>query len=165
MQRKTYTKMAKKTKKEFFIKGKDVITDQDAPVVSDEFLDKRQPEGDYHGQTIEVKSDTKLEQDTGTGEAMVMRTFQYIANKEMFKNGRPSSQAIFEAHQKDIAGLLWSDGLTPATDVEPTFIFTPDYSKYLIMVWARPSIGQTLVDNTKTLTEILNGSSTNRDEV
>lgn len=139
----------------FYIKGKEEIKDLDAPVVSDEFLDKRQPEGDYHGQTIEVRSKTKLEEDLGTGEAVIMRSYVFASNPQLFLNGRPDSQEIFQSHMKGIQSMLWADGLSPAVEIEPRLIFAPDNKTYLIMVWARPSIGQAVIENTRTLTEII----------
>lgn len=156
--------MAKK-QKEFFIKGKQTITDPDAPVISNEFVDVRE-DGTYQGQTIEVSSDTKLEQDTGTGEVFIMRTYEFGANPLMFKDGFPHPQELFNSHMKGIAGMLWQDGLSPATELEPRVIYTPDRKKYLIMVWARPSLGQSVIDTPKTLTEIIHdGRRKDRDSV
>lgn len=156
--------MAKK--KQFFIKGKDIITDASAPVVSNEFLDKRE-DGDYTGQTLEVQSDTKLEEDTGIGEAIVMRTYEFRTNPELLKPNTkfPTAQEFFNDHMKGISGLLWSDGLRPAEEVAPRIIFTKDKKTYLIMVWARPGLGQSLLAPTQTLSEIIHGRRQDRNEV
>lgn len=156
-----------KDKKQFFIKGKDIITDPDAPIVSDEFIDKRE-DGEYTGQTIEVQSETKLEQDTGTGNAIVLRTYEFRVHPDYLKPEAklPHPQEIFQSHMKGIAGMLWSDGLTPETGIDPRIIFSRDKKTYLIMVWASPQIGQVLTEKPKTLSEIAkNETKSNRDEV
>lgn len=162
------TKMIQSGKmpKQFYIKGKDEIKDVDAPVISDEFID-HQPEGDYEGQTIGVKSDTKLEEDLGVGAVKILRTFEFGTNPHVFDKGLPDGQTMFEAHRKLIAGLLWQDGMTPIIELDPKIILSSDKSKYLIMVWAKPSIGQVLVEQTKTLSEIVHNerSKQNPDKV
>ncbi len=157
------TKVRKSTTKakKFFIKGKEKVTDLDAPVVSDEFIDK-QPEGEYTGQTIEVHSDTKLEDDKGTGDAYILRTYEFGTNPE-FLMKMPDAQTIFDSHMRGISGMLWSDGMTPVTDLEPKIIFSKDRRKYLIMVWAKPSIGQTILETTKTLSEYARESHSRND--
>src|SRR3990167_3741927 len=106
-------------KKEFFIKGKQEITDTNAPVISDEFIDTTREEGDYVGQTIEVHSETKLEQDKGEGGGIAMRTFEFASNPMIFQHGIPDPQAIFNSHLKGIEATLWQDGLEPMTELEP----------------------------------------------
>ncbi len=140
--------------KKYFIKGKEEITDLNAPVISNEFIDK-QPEGDYQGQTIEVRSDTKLEEDLGTGEVAILRTFKFTANPEIFNKGNPSPQEIFESHRRGIEGLLWQDGMTPDKTLESKFILLDDRSAYFIQIWARPQMGQVTLDKTRTLSEII----------
>ncbi len=140
----------------YFVQGKDEIVDPDAPVVSGEFIDK-QEDGDYTGQSIEVKSKTKLEEDLGTGDIVLLRTYEFGANPEMFKDGEPSGQDVFNSHMKGILGMLWGDGLQPVPEIEPKLIFSKDRSKYLIMVGARPSLGQSILETPKTLTEIIHG--------
>lgn len=151
--------------KKFFIEGKDEITDKNAPVIRNEFIDTTREEGVYRGQEIEVKSETKLEQDQGTGEAFVLRTYEFITNPEMLTKGLPDSQAIFNSHAKGIEGMLWGDGLVPAPEIAPRLVFSKNGSKYLIMVWARPQLGETLVDQTRTLSEIVHERRPDRDKV
>lgn len=148
--------------KPFYIKGKDEIKDSSAPIISDEFIDKR-PEGDYHGQTIGVESDTKLESDLGVGEPFVIRTYEFKANTQIINQHKPSTQDIFNSHLRGIEGFLWQDGLTIAKEIEPHLMFTPTKTSYLITVHARPSVGQTILETPKTLTELLHGSRKNRD--
>ncbi len=149
-------------KQEFYIRGKDEIKNPDAPVISDEFIDTTREEGLYQGQTIEVRSDTKLEEDKGTGDVAILRTFRFTPNPEIFNVRMPSIDEIFASHQNGIMGLLWQDGMTPDKTLEPKFILSPDRSFYLIQVWARPSVGQTVIDETRTLSEIIkNDTRTN----
>jgi len=156
--------------KEFFIKGKQEITDADAPIISDEFIDTTREEGDYTGQTIEVHSETKLEQDKGEGHGVVMRTFEFATNPIIFQHGNPNPQDIFSSHLKGIEATLWTDGLEPMTELEPRLIFTSNRNKYLILVWARAQKGQVTLENrlqkeARTLTEIVNDTRQNTDQV
>lgn len=139
------------SKEKYFIKGKDEITDS-SPIVSDEFLDK-QPEGDYIGQSIQVNSQTRLEDDLGTGQELILRTYEFATDPKYIKEGLPDAQVLFESHMKGIAGMLWSDGFTPVTALQPRIIFTTNKTKYLIMVWATPSLGQVVLEKTQTLSE------------
>lgn len=148
-------------KKQFYIKGKDEIKDLDAPVISNEFIDHFEG-NEYRGQDIEVRSDTKLESDLGTGEAMFIRSYQFTINPEIFNKGIPSSQEIFNSHTKGIAAMLWQDGLQPATEIEPRLVYVKDKQTgqvvgYWIIVTARMALGQTLLETPQTLTEILHG--------
>ena len=157
-------------KKEFFIKGKQEITDTDAPIISDEFIDTTREEGDYHGQTIEVHSETKLEEDRGMGRGVVMRTFEFAASPIIFQHGTPNPQDIFNSHLKGIEATLWSDGLEPMVELEPRLIFTPQRDKYLILVWARVQKGQVALENkiqkeAQTLTQIVNDTRQNSDVI
>lgn len=149
----TPRKKSTKTGKKYFIKGKEEITDPTAPIVSDEFIDK-QPEGDYSGQTLEVRSKTHLEADEGTGQHYILRTYEFATDPKYIREGLPDAQVIFESHMKGIAGMLWADGFTPVTELQPRIIFRKDKVKYLIMVWARPSVGQIVTDKSITLSEI-----------
>lgn len=148
--------------KKYFIAGKEEVTDANAPVISNEFIDTTREEGEYRGQTIEVKSDTKLESDTGVGEAVVLRTYEFAANPEFFKNGLPNSQDVFDSHLKGIMAMLWQDGLQPAHEVEPKLIFSKGGDKYLIMIGARPSVGHSILEKPQTLTEIIHASRKDR---
>ena len=151
--------------KEFFIKGKQEITNTNAPTVSNEFIDTTRPEGDYTGQTIEVHSETRLEQDKGEGRGVVMRTFEFAASPIIFQHGNPHPQDVFNSHLKGIEATLWSDGLEPMIELEPRLIFTPERDKYLILVLARVQKGQLFKEmevqkQAQTLTEIVKQNDT-----
>jgi hypothetical protein len=167
-----YTTMPKKkakAPKQFYTEAqlaKDPTLSTDAPVVGGEFIDIRE-EGTYTGQTVEVKSDTHLEQDTGYGEEVILRTYEFGANPLAFKDHTPTAQEIFNSHMKGIMSLLWQDGLQPAEEIQPRLILSKDNKKYLIMVGARAMRGQFFMEKPRTLTEILkpSESSTNKNKV
>lgn len=157
----TRNKKIKEEKREFYIEGQE-RKDLDAPVVGGEFVTE---DGDWRGQTVEVKSDTKLEEDTGTGEVIVIRSFEFGANPATFKEyeknyGRlPYAQEIFQSHMKGILSLLWQDGLSPVEEIPPRLILSKKKDKYMIMVGARPQLGQTILEKPQTLSEIANVKS------
>lgn len=155
--------------KEFFIEGLQEITDPNAPVVSNEFIDKVDG-NEYVGQTIEVKSDTKLESDLGEGAAVILRTFEFGASPLIFKNGMPHPQDIFNSHLNGIMSILWADGLQPAEEIEPRIIFSKDRTKYLIMIGAKTQRGQlslekNLLEQSQTLSQIVHEGRKHRDSV
>lgn len=127
----------------------------DAPLVGGEF---NTDDGDWQGQTIEVKSDTHLEDDHGTGENVVIRTFEFAVNPIAFKDRTPDYQDIFNSQKNGILAFLWQDGLTLMPEVDPKIIFSKDNTKFFIMVTARPMTGQTVVEKTNTLSELINES-------
>lgn len=150
----------KPEQKRYFIKDKEVITDSSAPVISNEFIDT--VDGDeYRGQTIEVQSDTKLEADQGEGDPYILRTFNFALDPVLMKERKPNPQELFNAFSRGIEAMLWGDGLTVVSELEPRLIFTKKKTHVLIMVWAKPRMGQSILENPKTLTEIISDSRTN----
>lgn len=141
---------------------KDVLegrAEENAPIVGGEFVTE---DGDWQGQTVQVQSDKHLEDDLGTGDPVVIRTYGFAVNVEAFSKHTPTSQEIFDGHKKGIAGLLWQDGLTPIEEVEPRVFLSKDKTRYFITVAAKPQLGQSIVDNTQTLSQIANAGSTHR---
>lgn len=160
------TKAKKSTNKDkFYVAGKEEIKDQDAPVVGGEFQTE---DGEWQGQTVTVSADTKFSDDLGTGDAVIIRTFEFLANPETFiqyekfNQHAPTAREIFESHRQGIAALLWGDGLTPTDKFEPRLVFSKDKTRYLITVGAKPMQGMTLSVKTQTLTEIFNPKSNGR---
>lgn len=154
--------MPKKKKPQPFNTEKDVVEGRavkDAPIVGGEFVTE---DGNWQGQTVEVKSDTHLEDDHGTGDPVIIRTFQFAANPLAFQQ-TPTQQDIFDSHKKGIEALLWQDGLSPAQDIPPRFIVSKGKDKYAIIIAARPSLGQTLIEKTQTLSEIINAGKGHSD--
>lgn len=132
--------------KKFKAIEKDVL---DAPV-SEPKIDL-----EWEGEQIEVQSDTKLEADHGTGNELVLRFFDFAANPEVFKQHKPTAQQLFECHRKGMEALLWSDGLKPYHKIEPRLLFSKDNTKYRFVLSCIPSLGNTLLDKTHTLSELL----------
>jgi hypothetical protein len=132
------------------------LNDKDAPKVGGEFITD---DNDWRGQTIEVKSDTTLESDKGTGNAVVIRSFEFKANPQTFKDyqkahGRlPYAQEIFESHAKGMKAMLWQDGLVPSEDIAPRLILSRKGYWYRIVVGAIPQAGQVILQTPKTLSE------------
>src|SRR5258708_3703097 len=59
-----------------------------APLVGGEFVTD---DGGWQGQTVQVQSDKRLEDDLGTGNPVVIRTFGFAVNLEMFARRTPTS--------------------------------------------------------------------------
>ncbi len=124
-----------------------------APIVGGEFVTE---DGDWQGQTVQVESDTHLEDDHGTGEHVIIRTYEFAANPLQFGQRTPDYQELFDSHKKGIAALLWQDGLTPVPEIDPKIVISKNQDRYFIMVTARPSLGQSVLDKSQTLSEIAN---------
>lgn len=107
--------------------------------------------------SVEVASEKKLEDDHGTGRAVVMRSFTFKAEKEAFKVHIPTKQELFNTHYKGIEMYLWKDGLTFVQEYEPHLLFNKMKSHYTIFVVATPRNGNVLLEKTQTLSEIANG--------
>lgn len=143
-------------------------TKQDAPVVGGEFVTE---DGEWQGQSVEVKSETKLEDDRGVGTEVIWRFFEFAANPEAFKEYEkshghmPYAQEIFQSHVKGIEAMLWQDGLRPIEEYPPRLILSKKKDRYLIHVAAEPSRGNVVVEKPKTLSEIANEGRKHTDKV
>ena len=92
----------------------------------------------------QTQSDTHLEDDTGHGQAVIIRQFKFSANPQTFKHNPPSKQELFNYHLKQIEILLWQDGMKIMTDVQPQITFNKKMTQYTIIVGAVPMRGQIL---------------------
>ena len=110
---------------------------------------------EWEGEEVGAESDTKLEEDLGTGQPIVLRFFDFGANVEEFKKNKPTAQDLFNSHLRGIESLLWRDGLKPFDGVEPRLMFSKDKSHYRFIIACIPSSGNTLIDNTQTLSQLL----------
>jgi hypothetical protein len=110
---------------------------------------------EWEGEELGVESDTKLEEDKGVGQAIVLRFFSFAANPEVFKQYKPTANELFTSHKMGIEAMLWKDGLTPYTAIEPRLMFSKDKSHYRFVVGCLPS--QALVDTPGTLTQLIHG--------
>lgn len=112
-------------------------------------------EHDYDINSIETKSETKLEDDVGFGEAAIIRCFEYAMNPESFREYQPTKQELFNAHYKGIEVALWKDGMKVIPEVNPRIVV--DGMKYKIFVGARPMKGHILHQVPQTLGQIAHG--------
>lgn len=112
----------------------------------------------------EIHSDIKLEMDEGDGKTIVIRSFDFKANPQAFKDRIPSKQELFNSHLKQIEVILWKDGLKIMTDVQPKLILEKKNKGYRIVVGAEPEKGQLIrsLDNDKyqTLSQAAHGRYT-----
>lgn len=112
-------------------------------------------EHNYDVKSLEVKSDTNLEEDQGHGAAAIIRTFEFGVNPQAFAQYKPTKQELFNSHYKGIELALWKDGMKVMPDVEPKIVMKED--KYFIMVGAQPMRGHTLQEKPKTLKDLIHG--------
>lgn len=110
---------------------------------------------EWEGEEIGVTSETKLEDDKGTGQEIILRFFDFGANVETFRRYRPTAQELFNSHRKGIEALLWRDGMKPFDGVEPRLLFSKDKTSYRFVIACTPSSGNTLIDKTNTLSQLL----------
>ena len=115
------------------------------------------PTGDkdikWEGEEISTQSETKLSDDKGSGQAVVLRFFDFGANAEAFKIHKPSAQELLNSHLKGIEAMLWRDGLKVYPDVQPRFMISKDKKNYRFIIACLPSKGNVI--QTNTLTELL----------
>lgn len=135
--------MAKTKKKDFKIKEENA---QNVPKGSYKDID-------WEGQELEFHSDELKGGDTGN--AVIMRFFEYKANPQAFKLKPPTVQELFNFHSKEIELALWKDGLKPIVEVNPRFMQSKDTKHYRFVVAASPLRGQMVNQTPQTLTDIL----------
>ena len=113
------------------------------------------------GQEINVSSDTKLEQDTGTGKPIILRVFTFAANPERFKDHVPTRQELFDDHRDPIRQFLWKDDLVAVETLAPRIIVSQDKKSYQIFVACQPRAGRVLLERPQTLSKIANDPADN----
>lgn len=109
----------------------------------------------WEGEEVTVQSDTKIESDLGTGQAIVIRFFEFAANPDAFKQHKPTAQELFNSHRKGIEALLWRDGLKPFEGVEPRVMFSKDLKHYRFITTCIPNSENTMIDTPQTLSQLL----------
>lgn len=115
---------------------------------------------EYDASTVEAKSNTNLEMDTGEGNAVVIRCFTFQINlekPELFLERHPSKQEIFNSHLRGIEMGLFGDGLKIYDAVAPRITFDVAKMQYSIFVPAIPRRGVVLNERPQTLTELAHG--------
>lgn len=106
----------------------------------------------------EVHSETNLEQDTGTGTPVIVRSFDFKANPESFRLHTPTRQELFNAHFGQIESMLIMDGYKIFEEVSPKVMLSKDKTGYRIVVGAVPRMGWGLPFTPKTLTQVAHAS-------
>lgn len=124
---------------------------------SEKVMDTTIDKDPYEIHSMEAESTTKLEDDTGSGAAIVIRQFKFKANPEIFAHSSPTKQELFNSHLKGIELMLWRDGLSIWPDTEPQVKINAEAGTYEIFVGAKPMKGHILHEQTKTLSEIAHG--------
>jgi hypothetical protein len=109
---------------------------------------------EWEGEELGAESTTKIQEDKGTGQPIVIRFFDFAVNKEAFKNHTPTAQELFNSHRMGMDAMLWNDGLVPCEAIEPRILFAKDKSHYRFVVSCIPSLGNAIVDKSKTLEEL-----------
>lgn len=116
----------------------------------------------WNVQQGEVHSSTNLEDDEGSGAAVIIRSFDFKANPQAFHIHVPSKQELFNAHAKQIEVLLWKDGMQVMSDVSPKVMISKNKQNYRIVVGAEPAKGHILSQPTQTLSQITNDPKSDR---
>lgn len=108
----------------------------------------------WNANQINTESETHLEDDKGFGQAIVIRTYEFTASPEAFKQHKPSKQELFNSHYQGIEVMLWKDGLKVWPEVLPKVLINKKKTKYRIIVAGIAQKGQTFLEKPKTLAEI-----------
>lgn len=111
----------------------------------------------YDLQSLEVKSDTHLEDDEGYGGAAIIRCFEFGMNLDSFRQYQPTKQELFNSHHKGIEVALWKDGMKIITEVNPRIVVNETQMKYQIFVGAAPMRGHILRETPQTLSQVAHG--------
>lgn len=111
---------------------------------------------DHDASTVEVQSQTKLEQDQGYGNVVVVRAFTFGLNPETYMKVQPSKQDLFNAHYKGIEVHLWKDGWKVEAELNPRVVVNPEKMQYTIFVSARPMKGHIMNQAPITMGDLVN---------
>lgn len=91
--------------------------------------------------------------DPGTGKTISIRTFTFRMNPET--KDFSDKQAIFNSHARQIATILWGDGLVPYEAVSPRVIVDKKKKIYNIFVSCEAKSGVSFMDKPHNLSEML----------
>lgn len=98
--------------------------------------------------------------DPAQGKTISIRTFEFKMNPEKIKDF-PTNQVLFNSHAKQIATILWGDGLQPLESVFPRVIIDRKGKKYKIFVPCEAKRGTLFVDKPQSLAEVISKTSQN----
>ncbi len=93
---------------------------------------------DHDIQTVEVQSDTKLQDDKGEGGYAIIRKFTFGMNPKAFQEHPPTKQELFNYHLKGIEVMLWRDGWKVFDGSPPQLTLDWKKLQYSIFVAAIP---------------------------
>lgn len=111
----------------------------------------------YDVQSLEVQSETHLEDDDGSGGAAIVRCFEFGINPIAFQQAQPTKQDLFNSHFKGIEIALWKDGLKVMPEVNPKVVIDDKTMKYQIFVGAQPMRGHILREQPRLLKQLVHG--------
>lgn len=109
----------------------------------------------WEGEELQAQSTTPLEADKGQGIEVILRFFDFAADPKVFAEHKPTAQELFDSHRNGITAMLWADGLSPLQEIEPRLILSKDHKIYRFVVSCVPSLGNTVVDKPRTLSELV----------
>jgi hypothetical protein len=126
-------------------------------VKAEAHFDNQVKDVNYNVQSLEVQSQTHLEDDVGHGSAAIIRAFEFAINPLAFQEAKPTKQELFNAHHKYIETALWKDGMKVMPEVNPRIQVDEKNMRYTIFVGAQPMKGHLLREQPKTLAQIAHG--------
>lgn len=113
--------------------------------------------------SLETASKTHLEDDDGTGQAIIIRRFEFKLNSDQLTSfvlatgSYPTKQDLFNSVLKGIEITLWKDGLKVFPDQDPRVIVDDHYTKFEVFVASIPQKGQRILETPQTLSQIVHG--------
>lgn len=107
----------------------------------------------WEGQELEVKSDPLI--DPGSGQAVIIRVFEFEGNAETLKRMKPTKQELFNSHIGQIKIMLWGDGLETFEGVEPKIVTSKKSDKYRIAIACKPRMGVSVSETPQTLQDLI----------
>lgn len=101
--------------------------------------------------------------DPATGKTVAIRVFEFKMNPDpkVMKNFPTDMQVLFNAHAKQIATILWGDGLRPLEEVSPRVIIDKKGYKYRIFIPCEARRDTLFADKPQSLTEALSKAPNN----
>lgn len=97
--------------------------------------------------------------DLATGKTISIRTFEFKINPTL-KELPADRQLIFNTHAKQIATILWGDGLIPYEPVAPRVIVDLKGGKYQIFVPCQARLSTVFAEKPRSLTDQLQDETT-----
>ena len=117
------------------------------------------------GEGVSVDKDTKYEFgadlstegtpliDPGTGKTISIRVFDFKMNPDLKE--LPDRQTLFNSHSRQIATILWGDGLRPLEEISPRVIIDKKGGSYKIFIPCEARLNTLFADRPKNLSEVL----------